>query len=109
MDDDFDPADEAQLQNYMNRVGDYLNGLVSDLDSAKRAADEETGTVYKLGKGIKKVALHIAPFMKLLIKLGKQEGSVINAGLKEAHNLDPRSLRSGLQWVGLIIPSRFPK
>jgi len=109
MDDDFDPADEVQLQNYMKRVGDYLNGLVSDLDSATRAADEETGTVYKLGKGIKKVALHIAPFVKLLIKLGKQEGSVIYAGLKETYTLDPRSLWSGLQWVGFIVPSRFLK
>ena len=81
MDDHFDPTDEGRLENYMKQVNDFLNGLVSDHDLAKSAADQEPGTVHKLGTGIKKIALHLAPFMKLLIKLGKA-GSVFHPGLK---------------------------
>jgi hypothetical protein len=81
MDDNFDPTDEGQLENYMKQVSDFLNGLVSDLEAAKSAGDEETGTVYKLGKGIKKIALHVAPFVNVLVKLGK-ESWVIYPGFK---------------------------
>jgi hypothetical protein len=105
MDDHFDPTDEGQLENYMKQVSDFLNGLVSNLDLTSKAADQKNGNAYKLGKGVEKIALHLAPFVKLLVKLGKQDGLVFHPGFNQAQILDPRSLRSGLQWVGSIVSS----
>jgi len=75
IEEDFDPTDDAQLENYMSRVNDFLNGIVSDLDVTQNPEEAST-MIYKLGKGIKKISLHIAPFAKLLIKLGNDSGLV---------------------------------
>jgi hypothetical protein len=102
---DFDPTDEAQLEDYMKQVNNFLNGLISDRDSVK--SSDEAGTVQKLGKGIKKIALHVAPFVKLMIKLGKQEGLVSHGpGGHEAHGSGPCPIRSHLQRIRFTLSSR---
>jgi hypothetical protein len=72
--DGFDPTEDAKLEEYMEEVKDFLNRLISERDSTNNPDKE--GTVHKLGKGIKKIALHLAPFVTLLINIGKHDGVV---------------------------------
>jgi hypothetical protein len=103
---EFDPTNEAQLEDYMKQVNNFLNGLISDRDSAK--SSDEAGMIQKLGKGIQKIALHVAPFVKWMIRLGKQEGVVIHGpGVHEAHGSGPCPVRSHLQRIRFTLSSRY--
>jgi hypothetical protein len=77
MEDDFDSTNEKDIEIYMNEVTEFLNNLVGDLATTKSdATDQKSKVIYKLGNGIKNIALHVAPFVKTIVKMGKQDGLV---------------------------------
>lgn len=70
---DFDSKDEKAFDDYMQQVTAFLNHRLDELDkaaNAKKEADQNMSNVRKFGKGMKKIALHIAPAVKFVADSG---------------------------------------
>jgi hypothetical protein len=68
---DFDPTDYAQFESYTKNVAAFLDSCLAERKKTENASEQDTGTLHKFGKGMKKIALHIAPLVKFGIQLGK--------------------------------------
>jgi hypothetical protein len=72
---DFDATDETQLEDYMVQVNKFLNDLCT---SNVEKNGPQNGPLTKLAKGVKTIATHVSPFVKLAIKLGKESGLTVS-------------------------------
>jgi hypothetical protein len=76
---DFDPTKEAQFEDYLEQVNTFLNGLCTS-NAEKNGA--QVGPLIKLAKGVKTIARHVSPFVKLAIKIGKEAGMTVSFGIE---------------------------
>jgi hypothetical protein len=93
IEDDFDPTNDEQFESYTAKVAAFLDSCLVDRDKTKNGSKQDISTVQKFGKGIKNIALHIAPLVKLGINLGKDN---VNAPFhqRRSHRRLPRLLVS---------------
>jgi hypothetical protein len=58
----------------MKQADEFLTGLCN---STAKANGAQTGTLTKLATGVKTIARHVSPFVKLAIKLGQAGGLTV--------------------------------
>jgi hypothetical protein len=72
---------EEQFDNYMEQISDFLNHRLGDGDkkAATRNSQAERSFGHKLGHGPCQIAIYVAPFLKLTLKVvGKLDDVVLS-------------------------------
>jgi len=69
--DKFDLKNEKDFEKYMEQVKVFLQNLVEKQETEKKEKEDAAKTaVGKLGTGIRCIATHIAPVLKVGLKIG---------------------------------------
>ena len=71
------PQLKGDFDECAKEVSKFLDTCLDNFEKDENGTKQGSSAAHKFGKGMKKIVVHIAPFAKFLVKLGKQDGLVI--------------------------------